>query len=304
MGWKILLSFAFFVFAVSSIFIYWFVPSEGIEFSAPPEFKGNYNFSVGDGEMQFYKNMRYPSSEISYKIYDCPLQKKKDIEDAFEIIQNVTILKFYPVIEMEEISAHCEEKIKVDENFFVAGEGGPVNITKTDNFNVILHGAILLLRDSDCERPNIAIHEILHSLGFDHSENPKNIMYDISRCNQIIGGDIPELINKIYSVNRNPDLSFENASASLKGRYLDVNLTIRNNGLEDSNAAKLEIYADNEKVKESDIKPLKIGYGYSIIFGNVYVPKISVSELRIIINSSFEELDRKNNEIMLSVKQS
>ncbi|MBI4116340.1 matrixin family metalloprotease [Candidatus Pacearchaeota archaeon] len=304
MGWKILLGFAFFLFAVSSIFVYWFVPSEGIEFAANPEFKGNYNFSVGNGEMQFYKNMRYPSSEISYKISDCPLQKKKDMEDAFEILQSMTILRFYPVPEGEEISVHCEEKIKVEENFFVAGEGGPVNITRTENFNVISHGAILLLRDSDCERPNIAIHELLHALGFDHSENPKNIMHNISRCNQIIGDDIPDSINKVYSVKRNPDLSFENASASLKGRYLDVNLTIRNNGLEDSNAGKLEIYADGEKVKESDIKPLKIGYGYSITFGNIYVPKISVSELRIIINSSFEELDRKNNEIMLSVKQS
>ncbi len=302
MGWKIIFGFAFFLFAVSSIFIYWFVPSEGIEFIAKPEFKGNYNFSVGNEKMQFYENMRYPSSEISYRIDDCPLQKKKDMEDAFEILQNLTVLKFYPVQGSEEISVHCEEKIRIDENFFVAGEGGPVNITRTSNFNVILHGAILLLKNSECERSNIAIHELLHSLGFEHSQNPKNIMHNISRCSQTIGEDIPELINKIYSVEQNPDLSFENASASVKGRYLDVNLTVRNNGLENSNAARVEIYADGEKVKESEVKPIGIGYGYSMTFGNIYVPKISVSELRIIINSSFEELDKKNNEIALSVK--
>ncbi|GAI14097.1 unnamed protein product, partial [marine sediment metagenome] len=50
-----------------------------------------------------------------------------------------------------------------------------------------------------------------------------------------------------------PDLSFENVSAVMNGRYLDTNMSIRNNGLKDSEKTKIEIYADGKLVKEIEL---------------------------------------------------
>jgi len=221
MGWKIFFSFIFILFTISLLILYWFVPFKITEFGMK---YGNSNFSLNNesGNMQFYPNMRYPNPKISYQIYDCPLQKEDNMEWAFEILSDMSILSFYPVNYNEEISVTCDSKNKIEEGLFIAGEGGPTNISKAGKFNVIFHGGILLIRESKCEKPNIAIHELLHSLGFNHSSNPNNIMYYISGCGQTIGEDIPELINELYSIPSYPDLSFENVSAVMHGRYFLV----------------------------------------------------------------------------------
>lgn len=303
MGLKTFLSLIFILFAILLLIFYWFIPFETIEFGVT---SGNYNFSLnasGSETMQFYQNMRYPDSKISYKIYDCPLQKKDDMKRAFEIISNKTILDFYPAELSEEISVTCDSKSRIEEGLFIAGEGGPTNITKGEVFNVILHGKILLIRESKCERPNIALHELLHALGFDHSDNPNNIMYPISKCKQTIGEDISKLINELYSVQSYPDLSFENVSAVINGRYLDTNISIRNDGLKDSEKTKLEIYADEKLVKEIELDIIKIGYKRMIILSNVWIKKTNVQKLEFFINSSFSELEKNNNKIILEIKK-
>ncbi len=308
MGLKILFSLIFILFASFLLIFYWFVPFQIIDFGTK---SGNFNFSLNNesGNMQFYQNMRYPSSEISYQIYDCPLQKKNDMERAFEIISNVSVLSFYPVNYNDtlkgtsEIFVTCNSKDRIEEGLFIAGEGGPTNITQSGNFNVIFHGSVLLIRESKCERPNIAIHELLHALGFDHSENSNNIMYSISRCGQTIGEDISKSINEFYLTSTYPDLSFENVSAVMNGRYLDTNMSIRNNGLKDSEKVKIIIYADEEFVTEIDLDSLEIGSGRKIMLSNVWVPKININELEFFINSSFEELEKNNNRIMLEIKK-
>ncbi|MBA7643952.1 hypothetical protein ES703_51687 [subsurface metagenome] len=302
MGWKIFFSFIFILFASLLLILYWFVPFKTIEFGIK---SGGSNFSLNNesGNMQFYPNMRYPSPKISYQIYDCPLQKENNMERAFEIISDISVLDFYPVNYDEEISVTCDSKNKMEEGLFIAGEGGPTNITKAGEFNVILHGSVLLIRESKCERPNIALHELLHALGFEHSSNSNNIMYHISGCGQTIGEDIPELINELYSISSYPDLGFENVSAIIHGRYLNINMSIRNNGLKDSEKVKVIIYADETFATEIDLDALKIGYGKIIMLGNVWVPKINVKELEFFINSSFEELEKNNNRIILEIKK-
>ncbi len=306
MSWKFiagLFTVLFIIFAVAGMFFY-FLPFQTTEFIPKILENRNYNFSVsGDAGMQFYDNMRYPSKIISYRIDGCNLQKADDMKTAFDLLQSETNLSFHPVIMDEYISVTCDERVKIEENYFIAGEGGPTNITKTNNFNVILHGAILLLKNSDCERPNVALHELLHALGFDHSKNPNNVMYNISKCDQTLGDDIPNAINKLYSVPTYADLSFENASASMSGRYLDLNITIRNDGLQDAGKSKLIIYANNESVKEVDIDPIKIGEGLIISFKNIFVTQFNVNNLRISIDSNFYELDKSNNEINLEIKK-
>ncbi|MFC1682554.1 matrixin family metalloprotease, partial [Nanoarchaeota archaeon] len=197
----------------------------------------NNNFSLGGSEqesMQFYHNMRYSDSRISYRIDGCSLQKEDDMEGAFEILAGSTLLDFYSVDFDEEIYISCDDKNRFEGGLFIAGEGGPTNITRAGEFNVILNGKILLVRKSECSKPNIALHELLHSLGFDHSSNKNNIMFNISNCGQVIGQDLLDLINELYVIPSQPDLTFEDVSASIKGKYLDVDVGIRNYGLRDS----------------------------------------------------------------------
>lgn len=146
------------------LIFYWFIPLDSIEFDT--QFKGKTfsSNSTDPANMQFYSDMRFPNKEISYKIYNCPLNKKEDMERAIEIVDEETILDFNMVNSGEEISIYCEERAKRDGRHFIAGEGGPTNVTLTGNFNVITHGEISLLKDTLCERPNVAIHELFHYL--------------------------------------------------------------------------------------------------------------------------------------------
>ncbi len=299
MGLKIFLSFLFFIFCIGSLIVYWFVPFGTVEFGTK---SSDFSFNVTQsGDMQFYKNMRYSDSKIPYKIYDCPLQKKNDMERAFEIIENSSVLKFIPVDSGDELFVTCDSKNRIEEGLFIAGEGGPSKIIKGNKFSVILKGEILLIRDSNCENPNIALHELLHALGFDHSENSNNIMYPISKCKQTIGDDIFMLINELYLTPSLPDLAFENVSAVMRGKYLDVNMSINNDGLKDSMESKIFIYADDKLVKEIELEALKIGYGRIISLSNLFVKQINVNSLDFFIDYNFSELEKNNNRINLKL---
>jgi hypothetical protein len=186
---------------------------------------------------------------------------------------------------------------------FIAGEGGPTNITKGKDLNVIFQGTILLIRDSKCSEPNVALHELFHVLGFNHSENSNNIMYYVSKCRQEISDDMVDLINELYSIPSYADLSFEDVSANMNGKYLNTNFTIRNYGLKDTTSSKLKIYADGKEIKSIDIHPLEIGYGRSISLSNVFISQLNVNELEFLIETSFPELDKENNKIILEIKQ-
>ena len=302
MGWKIFLSFVFFLIVIFLLVFYWLFPLNSFEFGMKNR---NSNFSIGalSGDMQFYSNMRYPAQKISYKIYGCPLQKKDDVKRAFDTLSNKTILYFYPIYNDEEISVRCDSKTRIESSVFIAGEGGPTNITKTDKFSVIHNGEILLIKESQCENPNIAIHEILHALGFKHSNNPDNIMYNFSRCSQTIGDDMISIINKIYSYPSYADINLEDVSAVMHGLYLDVNLTAMNEGLNNSGNAKIKIYADDKMIKELDLTPIGIGYGRVISLYNIFIKKLSVDELKIVAETDFSELDKTNNEVLLQIQK-
>ena len=266
---------------------------------------GNPNFSLynyGKEEMQFYKNMRFSDSRISYRIENCPLQKTNDMKRSFEIISNLTLLSFYQKTQDEEIMITCKERTVVEGNLFIAGEGGPTKIISEDNFNVILNGEILLLRQSDCPAPNVGIHELLHVLGFNHSANSNNIMYPISRCGQTIGDDAIELLNNLYLVPSSPDLSLSNASAIMHGRYIDLNFTIKNDGLKKSKPSLVNIYADDKIIKEIDVNSLDIGQGLIVTLTNIGTAKVSVQKIKVEIDYSSEELNKNNNFVVLKIK--
>jgi hypothetical protein len=287
---------------ISFLVLYWFFPGQGIEFG----FDKNNNFSLNktNVSMQFYENMRFPYSKITYKIEDdCILQKKNEMVRAFEIIANVSGLKFIKNPGNPEIIVTCDEKNKVEEGMFIAGEGGPTQIVSGDNFNVILAGKILLIKNSNCERPNIAIHELLHVLGFDHSENANNIMYPVSKCRQTIGKEIPLKIKELYSVPSLPDLEFEEVSATINGRMIDINMSIKNNGLVSSKEANIMIYGDEKIIKEIELNDLDVGYEVKISLTNLLFTKLKIEQLRLVIESNYSELSKDNNQVFLTKNQ-
>ena len=287
---------------IGMLVIYFFVPFDTLEFTQTST-NSNFNLNATNSKMQFYDNMRYFSNEISYRIEDCPLKKRYDMEEAFRILENKTVLEFYEVDFGEEILVTCDSKTRIEEGLFIAGEGGPTNITISGDFNLIYNGKILLIRESSCPFPNVALHELLHALGFDHSSNPDNIMYEISKCKQTLGEDIPFLIDEIYSVPNYPDISFENVSINMEGKYLNANLSIRNNGLRYSGDTDLIIYADGKKVKEIEIEPLDIGYGTKLSLFNTWISRLSIREIKFVLETDSEELDKSNNEIVFIVKK-
>jgi hypothetical protein len=128
-------------------------------------------------------------------------------------------------------------------------------------------------------------------------------MYNTSKCNQNIGQDIVDKINELYSSPSYPDLTFENVSAIMHGKYLDTNITIRNHGLKDSEKTKLIISSGEKIIKETEIDSLKIGYGITMSLNNILVPKINIQELKFLIDSNFSELKKNNNEIKLEIKK-
>jgi len=222
---------------------------------------------------------------------------------AFDIMSEETMLDFYAVEYGQEIIITCEDTIEIQGNLFTAGEGGPTNVSRVGDFNVIESGKILLLKDSNCANPNIAIHELLHVLGFNHSTNPQNIMYPISKCEQTIGDDMIELINNVYSISNKPDLIFENATVLMRGKYLDITYTIRNNGLKYSSYSVLKILVDGKQVEEISIPPMDIGYGREGYVKNLLIKQIDIKNIELTIENKFEELNKTNNIISFEIKK-
>lgn len=285
---------------IVGLVVYMFNPLGDAEFSFTQETSSNFNLDPQQVEMQFYENMRFPEKRISYMLEsDCSLQKKTSMREAFDLLENLTILDFYESPLSPEIVVSCQEKRVMRDGLFIAGEGGPTNITEGGKYNVILAGSILLIRDSECQRPNVEIHELLHVLGFNHSENDNNIMYPISKCRQTIGDDIVNRINELYLEDSYSDLAFEDAKAAINGRNLDLNLSIRNDGLRDSEDATIKIIADGDTIKEINLDSLEIGYGVKITLTNLWLKKIKIEELTVSIDSSEPELSKDNNRILL-----
>lgn len=304
MNAKILNSFLIILIIILLLSVYWFVPLDTTEFNLSSDTNTNFSLnSYENSSIQFYPNMRFPDTKISYRIESCSLQRKNDMEWAFDIIEEKTVLEFHPVEDNEQIIITCDEADKNQGKYFIAGEGGPTNITVSGELNVIEAGKILLLKDSDCERPNIAIHELLHVLGFDHSENQKNIMYEISRCDQVISEDIINFINNIYSSPSNPDLLFENAYASMHGKYLDINFSIRNNGLAKSEDSVVKVIVDGKEVEDIDIPSIGIGEGRRVSIVNIWVKQIDVENIEFFIENDFEELNKINNKVSFKIKK-
>ena len=256
--------------------------------------------------LQFYPNLRYPDRNISYGIEAaCDEKKKKEVQQAFAIIENLTILNFFQAVERPQIRVYCSALAPEPkaEGHFVAGEGGPVEIINSSRYAVILAGKISFYRSEKCARPNVALHEIFHALGFDHVNDRKNIMYPVTECSQEIGEDLIGQINEIYSVDSLPDIAIEKVIANTTGRYLNFEIVIVNNGLRDSANVTLNIVVENRLLKEFELDEIAIGQRKTLYVKNLRTPgEIESVTFTAVNNDGMAELDYENNHVTLELR--
>ena len=195
------------LFGASLYFLYYNLPGEPEKYLPTKSVEDKPSLQVAySGSKQFYDNMRFRDKRISYKIEPaCSNKKVLEVQEAFSILGSKTILDFYPIFSgstKPEITIFCSEIEPEPENdgYFVAGEGGPTEVINTSIYGVILSGKVSFFREEKCKNPNIALHEILHVLGFDHNNNPNSILYPTLDCKQEIDDSIVKDINILYSL--------------------------------------------------------------------------------------------------------
>jgi len=252
------------------------------------------------GQTQFYNNMRYPDKSISYSISDrCDEDRGKDAIEAFQILESKTILSFYQDQNSPQISILCSNLVPEasEKNHFVAGEGGPSEVINLTNYAVIFSGKVSLFsgyEKTKCDKPNVALHEILHALGFDHNSNQNSIMYPISSCDQEIDSYLVEEINKLYSVPSATDLVLEKVDLSKKGRYINFKASISNLGFKNSEGAVLVISNEGKIIKEFELESIDIGVRKLLEVENVVIPLDSES-LTFSVETEETEITKNNN---------
>jgi hypothetical protein len=249
----------------------------------------------------FAKNMRFDHNEISYFIENsCSSLRVSKMEEAFKIFnENVEIVSFSKINnEDADILIACsDEDIKVGRNLFAAGEGGPTKYIKVGEFNIIEEGKIYLYKGSECDYPIIELHELFHVFGFDHSNDPRSIMYSIYRCDQKITSDIIDILKELYSIEPLPDLRITNLNAVKNGRYLNFEITISNEGLSDVRGANLVIISEEKEIERFSLKEIYKGYARTLTVTNLkmFSSNINIIDFYVDYGNLIPEIDENNN---------
>lgn len=283
------------------IYIFWDQYSaESVPFTHISKNEGNMQQEVIDysQSQQFYPNMRYASERISYGFEPgCDSSKKESMLGALNIVSNLTVLEFYSS-SSPEIIITCSELAPEPKNkdHFVAGEGGPTEIVNASQFSLIKQGKISLYREDKCSEPHIAVHELLHALGFDHNQNPSSILYPTLDCTQKVDQYFIDKIDQLYNVPSEADLVITNLEASKTGKYLDFSVEITNEGLLDATNVRMSLYGDGKMINDFDFGDVPVGTRKTLNVGNYTISK-STKTLKFIVDekNKIKELNKDNN---------
>ncbi|MFH0808139.1 MAG: matrixin family metalloprotease [archaeon] len=254
----------------------------------------------------FAENLRFNHNLISYSISeDCDVERRSDMEGAFNVFADeVKIVSFYEVVTGGDILVGCSnEFVELGEELFAAGEGGPSRIINTSGFKVIEEGKVLLYSGRDCDYPIVALHELCHVFGFAHSDDPDNLMYNVSDCGQRMSSDMIELMIDLYSVEALADARISELDAVLHGKYLDFNISILNEGLVGIDGMTLGIVADGEVVEVVDLGEIDIGYGRTLKVENMDVG-FGVERVEFVLDAGdvVRELKEDNNVVEMRAR--
>ncbi len=253
-----------------------------------------------EGVPVFLENLRFNHNNISYFINDsCSGVFRVEMVEAFDLFEWMTkYISFYEVDGDADIDVGCsDEFIVIGEGLFAAGEGGPSRIINTSRFRIIEKGNIWLYDNLRCDYPIVELHELGHVFGFEHSDDPSNIMYSISDCGQRVTADMIELIDVLYSIEPLADVWISSLSSIKRGRYLDFNMTVLNEGLVDASDVDLGIVVDEKVVKVLNLGEIKVGFGRTLFVENLKLPSsdFGVVDFYVDIKNKIREIDEGNN---------
>ena len=256
----------------------------------------------------FAENLRFNHNVISFRIDSgCSSEQRTSMNEALDIFhREMGVISFSEADRFEnaDIKISCpSNRIELGDSLFAAGEGGPSQIINTSFFKTIQEGKIFLYEPPRCDYPVVEIHELCHVFGFDHSENPDSIMYNTSRCNQRITPDMVTLIKDLYSIEPLSELTISEISSVKRGRYLDFNVTVMNEGLLPVENAGISIYADGKFSEEFYLGEINIGYARTLLASNIKLPSSKVIEVEFVVDKDnlLKEYNKKNNAVVMSV---
>jgi len=286
-------------------FVYQIIPSSPVEMKIE-EIKSESFFMIDyDNAPMYWENLRFNHNNISYFIDgSCSKVRREAMIEAFRMFESKTKnIYFYEVDADADIDIECSNKfVEVGDNLFAAGEGGPVRVINTSHFKIIKKGRIFIYDDPRCDFPIVELHELGHVFGFDHSNDSMSIMFPYSRCEQKITAGMIELVNALYSIEALADVRIGNLTAIKKGRYLDFNLTILNDGIIDVFDVNLSVVVDERVVKVFDVGEIDVGSGRIFSVENFKLPSRNsvVADLYVDKENAVRELNEKNNVVRIT----
>lgn len=287
-------------FGGTLFFLWKNVPVESEQYR---EFIANISQTAPAKSVQFYPNMRYRDKTIPYSISDnCTRQKKDSVEESFRILEAQTPLKFVDQ-SPPQLLILCSELTNEEpeeEGHFIAGEGGPTQVINASSFAVILSGRVSLFREEKCPTPHVALHEILHALGFDHNKNKTSILYPVTECEQQLDMYITDEITRLYTVDSLPDMTIESIKANRTGRELSFEIVISNQGLKAVENVELVLSSDDKKISSHDLGKFEIGTKKKYTVTRERIPA-TTDILEFSVRSNTAELQTDNNRASLRI---
>ena len=255
----------------------------------------------------FMENLRFNHKNITYFIEPtCEPNRRNKLREAVEIFEEAMVILTFKEISgrQADIEIGCSnDYIEIGESHFAAGEGGPSLIINTSKFKIIQKGKISLYKESSCEYPVVEIHELSHVFGFDHIANPQGIMNNVSNCEQRITPDMAITIQQLYTIPELPDAEIKELAAIKKGKYLDFNITIGNEGLTNMPGFNLVIVSKEKVIEKFVIEEIEIGHSRILQVSNVKLNSLSnvPIDFHIDYTNQIEELDKEDNFARLNV---
>jgi hypothetical protein len=127
-------------------------------------------------------------------------------------------------------------------------------------------------------------------------------MYPITECNQEMNDDMIQAIDQLYGIKTSPDLGIEFVKANQTGKFLNFYITISNYGLRDASDASLEIFADDQSVREFELGSIKLGTKKFLNVQNMKIDESNTEIVKFVLNLKDDDLYKDNDFAELYLK--